>query len=175
MLRFIITFGLLIFAFQAFAQRTVQPDTIRRKGGIVIMSNKKFVTIQANQSKITIDSEGGIVIESSEDIQIETHGDFTLEAENITLNASKDIAFTAGEELKSEATNTEIHSSAQTTITAEAGLDLESTATLNIGGALILIGGGGMPAARMGDTVVTDPANGAASVVTGSPTVLIGG
>ena len=115
------------------------------------------------------------MIESPEDLQIETEGDLAIEAENISLNANKDITFTAGGELKSEATNTEIHSRSQTSITAEAALDLESTATLNIGGALIMIGGGGMPAARVGDPVVADPTTGSGSIVTGSPTVLIGG
>lgn len=175
MLRFMLILGLLVIGLQAFAQKVAQPDTIRRKGGIVIMSNANFVTIQANQSKITINNEGGIIIESAEDIQIETEGNFSIEATDISLNASGDIAFTAGGELNTEATNTEVHSRAQTTIAGDAGLELESNAVINIGGALIMIGGGGMPAARVGDPVVTDPTSGLSKIVTGSATVLIGG
>ncbi|MFK7921001.1 MAG: PAAR domain-containing protein [Bacteroidia bacterium] len=176
MIRFILSLGLLVIGFQAFAQKGAQPDTMRRKGGIVIMSNANFVTIQASQSKITIDNEGGITIESAEDIQIETEGDFRVEANDISFNASGDIAFTAGGDIETEATNTEVHSRAQTTISADAGLELESSATVNIGGALIMIGGSGkMPAARVGDPVVPDPTTGASQIITGSNTVLIGG
>ncbi len=64
--------------------------------------------------------------------------------------------------------NVTIKTNQQFMVTAVAGGTLNGGATLGLKGAMVMINGGGMPAARLNDKV------GNGVVTTGSPTVLIG-
>jgi len=95
------------------------------EGGIITPSNitiqsiDNSIVIKAASSKITVDPDGGITIESDEVIKVQTPKDISFNGRNISLTASKDINLNA---------NNRINLDANENIELDAGVTLKQRA-----------------------------------------------
>ena len=143
-----------------------------------IVAGTDTAMLKLENAQATLIAEDNIIVTSD-------LGNISVESSNgkVELEASQSA------ELKVGATNIKLEpikitmKSVQTTVEAQAALDLKSPSTtvegfgiLNLKGAMVLLGStGGLPVARVGDTVVSDAAdpNSVIGIITsGSPTVL---
>jgi IPT/TIG domain-containing protein len=102
-------------------------------------------------------------------------GTVTIMATNVVVRSDVSTEIRSGATtMVRSGTNTDIQSSASTTVNSGATTTVHSAATTSIEGALVLLNGGGRPAARAGDGVQVDPGSGSGVITAGSATVLVG-
>ena len=83
-----------------------------------------LITIESGKSKITVNQDGDILVESEDKINLKAKGDMSLEAPNINLKSDQAIS---------------IESGTDTTLKAGASAKIESSATMDIKGATVNI------------------------------------
>lgn len=154
------------------------------KDNVTISSTGSKITLQAHNTKITIDETGGITIETDNDINITADGNLNLTADNVTLTSQNNFNIvTGGNFAINTAWAIDISSVLGTSITTTTNLKLQSGAKTDIlGGSILDLRAGAirlngqndaMPAARVND-MVSCPPGGIGIIMTGSPSVFIG-
>ncbi|MBC8488242.1 MAG: hypothetical protein H8D45_19615 [Bacteroidetes bacterium] len=171
----------------------VDGELLVSKDNVTISSSGSKITLQAYNTKITIDETGGITIESDNDINISADGNLYLTGDNVNITAQQDLDISVGGNMDVTASN-DIDVTASNNIDVNAGLSLDlscnlqlwlqsgltanirSNSILDLRAPLVKINGqiGARPAARVDDLVNCPPGGGIGIITTGSPTVLIG-
>lgn len=120
-----------------------------------ILSDGKLVRI--NTGFLDLFSRGAMDIESISDL---------------TMNSRLAMYLQSSGSLELSANDMDIRSTSDIHLQGSSGLNLSTFAQMNLQGSIILLNGGSMPAARMGDQIMS--VGGSGSIVEGSATVLIG-
>ncbi|WP_394168204.1 hypothetical protein [Saccharospirillum alexandrii] len=122
-----------------------------------------------------LDSNGSTLSLDAETVSLSATDLLNLTSMNtIEVEAGSDMSMVSQSNMSVRGMSSlSLNSYGLATLEGSSGVSLNSSAMLEILGSLVTINGGGAPAARMGDSVVA--AGGSGTIVTGEPTVLIGG
>lgn len=163
---------------------------IKLPDNITIISDGNTLEITSGLSKVTIDADGGISIESSQKVNIKTTDDISMEGKNIDIHATNNLNILANNDLLVKANN-DLNCQALRNVNIDAALKLTAKGNVDfliqggITGKVIcdnqldLIGGitkinnGSIPCARLGDAVMT-PNTFNGTITTGATSVFIG-
>jgi uncharacterized Zn-binding protein involved in type VI secretion len=117
---------------------------------------------------------GGITIDGGE-------GNVSIKGATIAIQSTKDLNLTSAQNMhlesaqdfKTEALNVRLNAKVSTTLNSTASTTIATTGQTSITSAVLMLNGGGKPAARVTDIVAVNGASG--SIIKGSTTVFIGG
>ncbi|MCX7726617.1 MAG: type VI secretion system tip protein VgrG [Chitinispirillaceae bacterium] len=96
------------------------------KGHIFDMDDSKntiIVSDKSNKNKVTLDGNGGLILDSKGKIDIKATQDLTISAANIKINANAKVEAKAGMDMKLNGMNVEVKGNMN--LKAEAGMNME--------------------------------------------------
>jgi hypothetical protein len=119
------------------------------------LESKEFFLIHPSGSKIKItESEFEILSSGSGKITVDSTLDINASgATNITVDSTLDINASGATNITVDST-LDINASGATNIKSDGPITIEASAVLQLNGTQIIIGGGGPPVARLGDTAI---------------------
>jgi type VI secretion system secreted protein VgrG len=132
--------------------------TVSTKGGhtIDMDDNGKKIVIGDGQgkNKVTLDGNGGLILDSQGKIQISAQQDVEIKGANIKINAQAALQAQAGSDLKLKGMNIEAKADMKAAVNAGLSLDLKGGLAAKLGGTKVEVAGDAMTMVKGGMVMI---------------------